>query len=130
MIVAGTIPRNRLTRLEASKSVDLIECHRPFKDELDDSIIGVNLVDHDDKRQIPSRGKGALIGIIDSSFELTHPNFRDSNDKTRIVAAWDQVNLPQIGNNEPKDFGYGFEYSRETIDANIRNKATVVIKNC
>lgn len=36
-------------------------------------------------------GKDILIGVIDSGIDYTHPDFRNEDGTTRIVALWDQV---------------------------------------
>ncbi|MFP4165018.1 MAG: S8 family serine peptidase [Chitinispirillaceae bacterium] len=40
-------------------------------------------------------GKGVLIGIIDSEFDIHHPAFLDSTGKTRFIALYDQ-NMDEI----------------------------------
>jgi hypothetical protein len=66
---------------------------------MDVSTIAVNLVYHVTYlRKGPGLGRGAIIGLIDSGFELSHPAFRDSNGKTRVLAAWDQLDLGKLRN--------------------------------
>lgn len=52
------------------------------------------------------KGNGVLVGIIDAGFDFRHPNFRDSNGKSRIQAAWDQNSFMQTNSS----YGYGKEY--------------------
>src|SRR5437879_4059518 len=81
--------------------------HPPVRvrDHMDISVIEINLVEPiTGLRLVPSEGRGALIGIIDSGFDLTHPSFLDARGKTRIVAAWDQVNLSGSGGAPPLAF--------------------------
>lgn len=128
-IVAGSVPLEQLEKLSRCAGVDLIEGSRHLKDELDDSIVETNLVNANDVRQIPSQGAGAIIGVIDSGFELTHRAFRDANNKTRIIAAWDQSGGPTP---EPPPSGgvpYGVEYSRDDIDARTTAGTTLLIRN-
>jgi subtilisin family serine protease len=36
------------------------------------------------------RGRGVLVGIIDTGIDLSHPAFRDPSGASRVVAVWDQ----------------------------------------
>jgi subtilisin family serine protease len=36
-------------------------------------------------------GKNVLIGLIDTEFDIHHPDFLDAQGKTRFIALWDQV---------------------------------------
>lgn len=93
-IVAGSIPMKNLTKLSDHPSVVYIEATRALKDETDVSAVDIGLIDPvTGQRVIPGRGRGGLIGIIDSGFDLTHPCFRVPYplDNTRILAAWDQT---------------------------------------
>lgn len=42
-------------------------------------------------RVVSETGKGVLIGIVDSGFDLTHPMFRDSSGNLRVEALLDQT---------------------------------------
>ncbi len=42
-------------------------------------------------RTVSETGKGVLIGIVDSGFDLTHPMFRDSTGKLRVEGLLDQT---------------------------------------
>jgi subtilisin family serine protease len=96
---------------------------------MDISVIDINLVEPTTcSRLVPSDGRGALIGIIDSGFDLTHPGFLDTCGKTRILAAWDQVNFNGSAG-MPSTFGYGVEYTGAMIDGYVAAQSTVIIKN-
>ena len=97
---------------------------------MDISVIEINLVEPITRlRLVPSDGRGALIGIIDSGFDLTHPSFLDARGKTRIVAAWDQANLRGSGGAPPLAFGYGVEYTGATIDEHVATQTTLTVRN-
>ncbi|MDD3795139.1 MAG: S8 family peptidase [Lachnospiraceae bacterium] len=59
------------------------------------------------------KGKGTLIGFIDTGITYTHPAFRNPDGTTRILGIWDQT--IQSGT-PPLGFLYGSEYSKEQID--------------
>ena len=56
----------------------------------------------------PFQGEGVIIGIIDSGFDFTHPNFKDGNGNCRIRCVWDQNNIFTTSNSS---YGYGIVYS-------------------
>ena len=57
-------------------------------------------------------GRGILIAVLDSGIDYTHPEFRNPDGSTCILAIWDQT-----GNgNPPEGFDLGTEYSREEIN--------------
>lgn len=70
-------------------------------------------------------GKGTLICIIDSGIDYTHPDFRNSNGTTRILALWDQtIPANSITNpldssavlDAPKGYFLGTLFSQEIIN--------------
>ena len=62
-------------------------------------------------------GQGILIAVLDSGIDYTHPEFRNPDGSTRILAVWDQT-----GNgNPPEGFELGTEYSREEMNEALRN---------
>ena len=57
-------------------------------------------------------GNGVLIAVLDSGIDYTHPEFRNPDGSTRILAIWDQT-----GNgNPPKGFDLGTEYNQKEIN--------------
>ncbi|HEX8108341.1 MAG TPA: S8 family serine peptidase, partial [Kofleriaceae bacterium] len=39
---------------------------------------------------LPFDGRGVVVGICDWGFDFTHPNFRNPDGSTRLIALWDQ----------------------------------------
>lgn len=64
------------------------------------------------------RGKGVLIGFLDSGIDYTNEIFRELDGSTRIDAIWDQT--VQDGS-PPEGFSYGSEYTRDMIDEALRS---------
>lgn len=58
-------------------------------------------------------GKGVLMGILDSGIDYAHPDFRNDDGTTRIVALWDQTT--DFGS-PPEGYFGGTLFSREQID--------------
>lgn len=72
-------------------------------------------------RNIPNfnlRGKGVLIGFLDSGIDYTNPIFQNADQTTRIACIWDQtINSDRV----PEGMVYGTEYSREQINEAIKS---------
>lgn len=59
------------------------------------------------------RGQGIMVGIVDTGIDYTHPAFRFSDGRTRIVSIWDQtIQSDQI----PESFPYGTLYTRDDLN--------------
>lgn len=58
-------------------------------------------------------GRGIIFACIDSGIDYTHPDFRNEDGTTRILAIWDQSDNR---GNPPEGFVSGTEYTREQID--------------
>ncbi len=91
-------------------------------------------------------GKGVLVAVIDSGIDYTHPDFRNEDGTTRIVALWDQTAAGQegnmserggtrpaevqaeggvrYGNMPPEGYSDGVLYTRERINAALRGEQT------
>lgn len=57
-------------------------------------------------------GEGVLVAIIDSGIDYSHPDFRNEDGTTRIIALWDQT----IPGNPPEGYGIGTLYSMDRIN--------------
>lgn len=57
-------------------------------------------------------GRGVLVAILNSGIDYSHPDFRNEDGTTRIVALWDQT----IPGNPPEGFRIGSLYTREQIN--------------
>lgn len=72
-------------------------------------------------RNVPNfnlRGRGVLIGIVDTGIDYTNPVFQNADKTTRIASIWDQT---IISNNTLQSVSYGTEYRREQINDAIKN---------
>lgn len=61
-------------------------------------------------------GKDVITAIIDSGIDYFHPDFRNEDGSTRILALWDQTLQPGEGEKPPYEFRRGVEFSREEIN--------------
>lgn len=128
LIAAGSLPFNQLEPLKHHPSVVFAEASPSFKSEMDQSLSEMKLIDAKTKLPvIPGYGKGAIIGIIDSAFDLTHPCFLDEQGKTRILAAWEQEGTNGQPPAAPLD--YGVEYTGEMINSRLADAKPLIITN-
>jgi subtilisin family serine protease len=86
---------------------------RPHRVLLSESIpeVGADLVHRGDGVGIGRDGRGVMVGIIDTGIDLTHPDFLDAEQRSRVIAVWDQ-DTPGRG---PPNYGYGHECTRSDI---------------
>ncbi len=63
-------------------------------------------------------GNGVIVGVIDSGIDYAHPDFRNADGTTRIIALWDQT-IPSgsVGSFAPEGFRQGTEFTAEIINA-------------
>lgn len=64
---------------------------------------------------VPEIGRGAVVGVIDWGLDVTCPAFRSPSGATRVLALWDQRDLP--GRPALNPFGYGCIMDRAAINA-------------
>lgn len=57
-------------------------------------------------------GAGVLVAVIDSGIDYSHPDFRNEDGTSRILALWDQT----IPGAPPEGFDIGTLYTREKIN--------------
>ncbi len=65
-------------------------------------------------------GQGVIIAVIDSGVDYFHPDFRNADGTTRILALWDQSAVRAEGvapGSPPAGFLQGIEYTQEDINA-------------
>lgn len=65
------------------------------------------------------KGKGVLIGFMDSGIDYTSSIFRNLDGTTRIVSIWDQT--VQSGT-PPQNFSYGSEFTEAQINTALKSE--------
>ena len=65
-------------------------------------------------REVPYglSGKGILVAVIDSGVDYTHPDFRNPDGTTRILAYWDQT----VEGRPPVGYRIGTEFTEEELN--------------
>ncbi|OOB78089.1 MAG: hypothetical protein BEN18_08550 [Epulopiscium sp. Nuni2H_MBin001] len=64
------------------------------------------------------RGKGVILGFVDTGIEYTSNFFRFEDGSTRIVSIWDQT---IEDGKPPKEDSFGSEYTREEINEALKS---------
>ncbi len=72
------------------------------------------------------KGRGIIVGIVDTGIVYENPLFLDANGESRILAIWDQsadleAGNPNGGFSPPEGFFYGREYTKEDINRALLN---------
>lgn len=63
-------------------------------------------------------GQGVAMGFIDTGIDFMHGDFRDANNKTRILMLWDQ-SLGNSATYTPSQYGYGRHWTGAQINAGL-----------
>lgn len=61
-------------------------------------------------------GDGIIVAMLDSGVDYTHPDFRNEDGSSRILALWDQT----ISGNPPRGYLIGTEYTKAQIDEALK----------
>lgn len=80
----------------------MIEAPQALRPALDLSRIAIGADAADEGRDLPEkiRGKDVLIGIYDTGLDLAHPDLRDLDGRSRVVALWDQTKQLQCSKDD------------------------------
>lgn len=106
------IEEERIGQLAQLPEVEFIEKPKKLYFQTD---VGrqVSCIDIVQDMPLSLRGKGTLIGIVDSGIDYENAEFRNEDGTTRIVSLWDQY----VNGRPPAGYLAGTEYTREQIDA-------------
>ena len=106
------IEEERIGQLAQLSEVEFIEKPKKLYFQTD---VGrqVSCIDIVQDMPLSLRGKGTLIGIVDSGIDYENAEFRNEDGTTRIVSLWDQ----SVNGRPPAGYLAGTEYTREQIDA-------------
>lgn len=105
------IEEERIGQLAQLLEVEFIEKPKKLYFQTD---VGrqVSCIDIVQDMPLSLRGKGTLIGIVDSGIDYENAEFRNEDGTTRIVSLWDQ----SVNGRPPAGYLAGTEYTREQID--------------
>lgn len=107
-VYTAVVPVSSIVDLADDNAVEEIDAGQEVRTMMDNvrTLTNVDAVHSAAGIDTAYKGNGVLVGIIDAGFDFRHPNFRDSNGKSRIRAVWDQNNFMQTNSS----YGYGKEY--------------------
>ncbi|SIO69257.1 Subtilase family protein [Burkholderia sp. GAS332] len=63
-------------------------------------------------------GRGVVLGLVDWGLDIAHPDLRNADGTTRVLALWDQRERPGTPPNTL--YGYGRVHDRQAIDTALR----------
>ncbi|MEG0578983.1 MAG: S8 family peptidase [Niameybacter sp.] len=110
------IPLERAKDLLNYPEIEYMEAPKDFYYNLTQSLKAscINTVQNNLPYQL--KGKGVLLGIVDSGINYAHPDFRNADGTTRITSIWDQ----SIGGHPPTGYLEGSEYSQAQINEALK----------
>lgn len=117
-LFTAKVTLEQIRQLSNLSSVQFIEAPKMRYPLLDKSLVEMK-VDKVHQGQVNGtayKGKGVIVGIIDSGIDWKHEDFRSNSDntKSRILFLWDQTDeRSDVG---PASFNYGAEYSQADIN--------------
>jgi GH25 family lysozyme M1 (1,4-beta-N-acetylmuramidase)/subtilisin family serine protease/outer membrane protein OmpA-like peptidoglycan-associated protein len=71
-------------------------------------------------KDVTATGRGVVVGVVDWGFDFAHPDFRNKDGSSRIIALWDQRGSRRPAS--PQPFGYGIVHDRVAIDRALKSK--------
>ncbi|MBS1647575.1 MAG: S8 family peptidase [Bacteroidetes bacterium] len=120
-ICSVVLNEQAIRSLAAQPNIKRIEYYENKIRPLDDtSIIKNNVLKvHNGAAPLPQAydGSGTIFGLIDTGIDYTHPDFKDSTGKTRILWLWDQTKA--TATNTPQPFNYGQQWNNQEIDSGL-----------
>jgi subtilisin family serine protease len=120
-IVSATIPVSSLSKLSKMEQVQRMEEGAIQIQAMNDRMLINNKIDKVHQGVLPLtqgyKGKGSIVGIIDTGIDFTHPDFRDTLGNTRVLWIWDH--LLANAANTPQPYNYGQEFSQSDIDGGL-----------
>ena len=109
---ALNIPRENISNLIRYTEIEYVELPKKMTYNQSSNMIASCITTVQNNAPYRLKGRGVLLGIIDSGINYFHPDFRNDDGTTRIAYLWDQT----ISGNPPEGFLTGTEYTRAQIN--------------
>ncbi|NNC06698.1 S8 family serine peptidase [Corallococcus exiguus] len=113
-IATGTAPPEQLEALAAIEHVSQLEGSVRMHPKLNYSVPEIH-ADGVHIGPVQYRGKGVIVGVIDSGIDWRHRGFVTPGGDTRVLALWD-TRLTPTGTESPGPFGVGVLYDNARIN--------------
>lgn len=134
-IAAIRIPLNALSSFYQSNSVIRMEGAPPHIKPCNDTMrIHAHIVDCQmgiAPLKQSYKGKGVVVGMIDTGIDFVHMDFRDSINNSRILAIWDMNKVPSSKlyspSLVPQPYNYGQEWDKPNLDSALADNIPAVI---
>jgi subtilisin family serine protease len=117
-----SVPSDRLELLENIEELGSVELSPPDMplsmnvSRSNQQSVGIWLgTNADSAHALGYTGVNALVGIVDLGFDIYNEDFKNSDNTTRVLAAWNQ----SATGTPPSGFTYGAEYDSAAINAVI-----------
>jgi subtilisin family serine protease len=124
-IATVRVARGDIPFLHAEEGVRSVKAQRLYSPDwvqttgdIDDEI-DVRSSDERRPRGLTYTGRGVVTALIDWGLDVAHPDFRNADGSSRVLALWDQrVRHDGRCNNR---YGYGWVHERAAINRSLRN---------
>lgn len=115
-IITARLPVEIIPEIAEKSGIISIRPSRRLRPLLDISRLKISAdkAENGDGLQRAVNGTDVIIGVVDTGIDYRHPDFKNPDGSTRIIALWDQT----INGTPPPDFGYGAECDVDSINNN------------
>jgi len=123
VIATCRIRRGDILRVRALPEIFSLKAPDPVvADAIDEGAEEIEIGPADVRRPdaLIERGKGIVVGVIDWGLDFGHPNFRNADGTTRILALWDQQD--ERGQSGRNRYGYGRIHERRELDLALASR--------
>jgi subtilisin family serine protease len=87
--ISASIPISRAAEVYGHAGVRFVEAVKEKKTLMEAALVD-GAVGLPNGREVSETGRGVVVGIVDTGFDLSHPMFRDAQGKLRVEALRDQ----------------------------------------
>ena len=105
------LPESRIDELSSQVEIEYIEKPKRLYFSVNQGK-AVSCVSALQTAQYDLFGQGIIVAVLDSGVDYAHPDFRNEDGTTRILALWDQTAL----GTPPEGYRIGAEFTREQIN--------------
>ena len=116
-----TIKESRIEKLASLPQIEYVEKPKRLFFQVADGK-RVSCINEVQGTRFSLFGQGVLVAVIDSGIDYTLEDFRNADGTTRIRSFWDQSIRAREGENAPDGYGVGVEYTREMINAALKEQ--------